>query len=141
MEAREVIGGIGALIAVCAVIGVRWQRAEMRAERRAQVETQRDENREGAKDRMLHLMSQAPDQKRVGEYLVWGVNIFHDEVVESLPYFDGVEYRDGIINRIFSHAQSSGREDIQRCLEKLRTYVQLSDQETWWELKPQYVGK
>lgn len=141
MEAREVVGGIAAIIGVAAIIGLRVYRMEMRAERREQVEVHRDMLRELSKDRMLQLMAQAPDQKRVGEYLAWGVNSFHEEIDGSIESFVGVDYRNAMIDRIFTHAQGEGREDIQRSLDKLRRYVLLSDAEKWWELQPQYIGK
>jgi len=141
MDAKGVVGGVVVGVGALVMVGLRIHRAELRSERYDRQNMQAEADFAEWQPHMLHLMAQAPDQKRIGEYLVWGVNAFHDEVASAHSGNSGTAYRDAMIDRIFAHAYGEGREDIQRSLTKMRTYVKLSDQDTWWELQPQHVGK
>lgn len=130
---KGVAGGLMTLLLIGGVITLKVMRAQDRAERRAQREAAHVADKAQWKPHALEMMQQAPDAKGVGDYLAWGVEAYHDEVVDEAS--SGPEYRDMLIDAIFERARQDGREDVTRSLEKVRTAAMLADAETWWELR------
>ncbi len=132
-----VIGSILAVALLTAVIGAKFYRGYRRtqAPQRAAVVNQRLEK--DCKVYAHQLMDSAPDVKRVGPYLHWAVDAFHDEAWQLALSrgASGPIYRDALFEVILKETVSKGRINETSSLEKLKTRSVLAG-ETWWNVPP-----
>ncbi len=134
----SVIGSILAVALLTAVVGAKFYRGYRRAQAPQRAAAVHQQLEKDCKVHAHELMDSAPDVKRVGAYLHWAVDAFHDQAWQLAlsrgP--SGPAYRDALFEVILKETISTGRINETSSLEKLKTRSILAG-ETWWNVPPQ----
>jgi hypothetical protein len=128
----SVAGGLFALIAVAAIIGLRVYRVQ---QREARMEQREAEVQALAAESLKHahqLADKAPEASAI-PLIHTAIDKHHDEAWDE---GDGSEtlYRDALLRMVAEDGAKSGREDVSRSVAKLLQKSRLAG-ESWWVIK------
>src|SRR4051812_44807262 len=108
MGAKEAVGGVIALVVVCALGYLRYEARQARYERNEAAYQARCVD---FKAHAHKLMDQAREAKQLGPLLHAGVDQFHDQAWDA-ESDSGLLYRNELFRLINEDATKKGREDI-----------------------------
>jgi hypothetical protein len=128
----SVVGGLFALVAVIAIIGLRIYRAEQREARMEQREAEMEALADESLQHAHQLADKAPEASAI-PLIHTAIDKHHEQAWDE---GDGSEtlYRDALLRMVGDEGAKSGREDVSRCAAKLLQKSRLAGG-TWWVIK------